>query len=196
MIDLELSITSLRDWLRQETRASHERTDEMFSRLRTVGAAGVKHFLTAHALAAPAIASRIHRKRDLPFATDFDPAPLTALLRRDLETLGAALPPPAPIDGLASPAECAGAAYTLAGSRLGAKVLANQWSSSPPATGFSSAYLNQENLFGGWREFCGHLNSLDDLEAERRLVLNGALAAFEHFQTAFAQAAEPCYAHA
>lgn len=168
----------------------------MFSDLlNDASAEGFKRFLTAHALAAPAIASRIHRQSDLPFSASFNPAPVTALLKRDLKDLGASMPTPALVEGIERPAECIGAAYTLAGSRLGAKVLAKQWRAAPSGERFSSAYLDQEGLFGDWREFCACLEKLDTRSLDRENILNGATAAFRHFQTAFAQAAGPRYDH-
>ncbi|WP_375203860.1 biliverdin-producing heme oxygenase [Hyphococcus sp.] len=184
MIDVELSDASLRDWLRSKTRTAHDRADATFGALLQEGAQGYATLLAAHALSAPALCFRIRMQPTLPFAPDFSPALVTALLNRDLQALGLKTPTPHPPDGFLTAAECAGAAYTLAGSRLGAKVIARQWRDEWPDNRFSSAYLNHDNLFGDWRTFCGRLNALADGALDRDLILKGALEAFALFETA------------
>ena len=179
MIDLELSDASLRDWLKKETRDAHDRTDAAFGALLGKGERGFAQFLTAHAIAAPAIARAIRGQQSLPFAADFSPAIVTALLKRDLDALKAPYPDHHPTATFETREECAGAAYTLAGSRLGAKAIRRQWGAE-----FKSAYLDQDNLFGDWPRFCSMLNTLGDHAHERDLILAGARAAFAQFEAA------------
>ncbi len=179
MIDLELSNAPLRDWLKQETREAHDRTDAAFGALMERGERGFAQFLTAHAMAAPGLAQRIRNQPSLPFAADFSPAVVTALLKRDLDALNAPFPGRFPLAGFETAEECAGAAYTLAGSRLGAKAIRRQWGAA-----FRSAYLDHESLFGDWRRFCGLLNTLGETSHNRDKILSGALAAFARFEAA------------
>jgi heme oxygenase (biliverdin-IX-beta and delta-forming) len=184
MIDVELDHAPLREWLRSKTQKAHDRADVAFGALLQEGAPGLQKLLTAHALAAPALCSQIRMQPSLPFAGDFNPTEVNALLALDLERLGATAPTPGLIEGFTTAAECAGAAYTLAGSRLGSKMIARQWRAKFPDSGFSSFYLDHENLFGDWRTFCSGLNGLEEISLNRNLILNGALAAFALFETA------------
>ena len=184
MIDVELDHAPLREWLRSKTQKAHDRADVAFGALLQEGLQGLQKLLTAHALAAPALCLRIRMQPSLPFGNDFDPAQVTSLLACDLERLGATPPAPVLTEGFTTAAECAGAAYTLAGSRLGSKMIARQWRARFPDSGFSSAYLDHENLFGDWRTFCSCLNGLEEISLNRNLILNGALAAFALFEAA------------
>lgn len=187
MTMMDLSNGPLRDWLRVQTRARHDRVDAVFSGLCEGGLRGRARFLTAQAIAAPGLAAAVHAQKSLPFAADFDPTPAAGLLAADLSDLGHAAPAPARPTGVDTRDAAIGAAYTLAGSRLGARVLDREWRASAPHP-FASRYLSADRLFGDWRGFCANLASIGEDAADASAILAGALAAFDHFETA-AQAA-------
>ena len=190
----ELHSPTLREWLRTQTRDRHKQVDAVFSALFSGGYRGYARFLTAHAIAGPALASTIHAHSDLPFATQFAPEPLSAFLKRDLEALGFPLPAPATAPAPLSRDAALGAAYTLAGSRLGAKFMDRQWRNSKTDT-FESTYLSAEALFGDWQAFCVYLSGISPHQTDFNTVRKGALTAFDCFDAAATLATETIACH-
>ena len=173
---------TLRAFLREATRADHERVDAAYGAYDLACPNGYASFLRAHHAAlsglpplAPLGLPRVDQR---------------ALLEADLRGLGRALPPPAPRLLLSCEAERLGAYYVLVGSRLGARVLADQLAATRAPHAAHARYLTSRDAEAAWRALRGVLSGPDpfaDTGAEppgRTRILRGARAAFAHFESA------------
>jgi len=134
--------------LRSGTTADHERLDALFGRFRLDDPADYRAFLTAHAMALPAIE---HALDDVGFAgrlADWPARRRANAIAADLAALGEAMPAPLDAPLLETAAAQWGAAYVVEGSRLGGAMLARG-----VAEGLPKSYLGTPQAPGAWRSF-------------------------------------------
>ena len=168
-------ITPLHQRLRDATRPAHDAVDAVFDGFDLTERSGYVAFLRAHAAALSAMPPAPSGLPDLRLAT---------LALSDLARLGAAPPPPAAPLPLTGTSERVGAYYTVAGSRLGGRILAARWrAGADPDTLSAGRYLSDREADAGFRA----VRDLLEAEADRLSVdglVAGALAAFEVFRLA------------
>ena len=168
---------TLRAFLREETRADHERVDAAYGAHDLRDASAYASFLRAHHAALCG----------LPVLTPFGLPRVDqrAALEADLAGLRCPLPSPAPQLALDTEAERLGAYYVLVGSRLGARVLADALFATRAPHAAHARYLNDRSAETAWRRLRAVLSD-DPLPAPagRTHVLAGARAAFDHFERA------------
>lgn len=128
--------------IRAATAADHEAVDAAFGRFAIDTREGYARFLTAHALALPAVEQALADVPGLP-----PRRPRSPLIREDLARLGEAMPDPLSF-ATSGPAASFGAAYVIEGSRLGGGLLSKQIPDDLPY-----AYLSATHLPGEWRGF-------------------------------------------
>lgn len=177
---------TVRDRLREETRAAHNNVDDLYSRLDLTAPQDYRVFLTAHLAAMTTLEAMVERA-PLPAALREGMVAYTPLIRHDLEMLGARpeiLPQP-PADAAAgSDAFAIGLIYVKAGSRMGAQVLLDQACLS--ADRFPCAYLGERNGIAYWRTVRRFLEDNHAvLQADYPKLKTGALAGFNLFESAF-----------
>ncbi len=139
--------------LRRETAPDHERLDALFGRFRLDDPADYRAFLTAHAMALPAVEQALDAAGFATLLDDWPRRRRADAIAADLVALGASVPAPLAAPPLDSPAAQWGAAYVVEGSRLGGAMLAR----SVP-DGLPLAYLGTPQAPGAWRRF---LETLD-----------------------------------
>lgn len=140
--------------LRAGTAADHERLDALFGRFRLDDPADYRAFLTAHAMALPAIEQALDAAGFGARLADWSERHRANALAADLAALGEPMPPPLATPALDTPAAQWGAAYVVEGSRLGGAMLARS-----VAAGLHAAYLGTPQAPGAWR---GFLKALDE----------------------------------
>jgi heme oxygenase len=134
--------------LRAATAADHDAVDSAFGETDFGDRAAYARFITAHALALPAVEAALEAFPALP------PRRLrTPLIESDLRALGIDMPPPLPFPAPETMAAAFGMAYVIEGSRLGGGMLAKRVGADLP-----TAYLSETHLPGEWR---GFLSALD-----------------------------------
>lgn len=168
----------LRERLRVETRAAHDRVDAAFSRFDLLDREGYGAFLLAHAKALPALETALDEAGAASIVADWPERRRTPALEADLKGLGLRRPERRPVPKLGGAAEALGALYVLEGSRLGARLLLGRVrASSDPDVRGAVAYLSHGEAHRFWPSFL--------LALERRpyepAVVDGALAAFALF---------------
>ncbi|WP_419826045.1 biliverdin-producing heme oxygenase [Sphingomonas sp.] len=140
--------------LREATRADHEALDGMFGRFDLGDRDAYRAFLTAHAMALPAVEAALDAAGFADALPDWPERHRADAIAADLAALGAPLPAPLASPAIADAAACWGAAYVLEGSRLGGAFLARQVADAWP-----KSYLGTSQTPGRWRAF---LSALDD----------------------------------
>jgi heme oxygenase (biliverdin-IX-beta and delta-forming) len=165
--------------LRSGTSADHERLDALFGRFRLDEERDYCAFLTAHAMALPAVEAALD---SAGFARELADWPLRKrgdAIAADLIALGAPLPKPLPAPALDTPAARWGAAYVIEGSRLGGALL----SRSIPET-IPQSYLGTPQPPGAWRKFLEMLDKAISLPHEIGAATETARATFALFESA------------
>jgi heme oxygenase len=140
--------------LREATRGEHEALDGLFGRFDLGDPAQYRAFLTAHAMALPAVEAALDAAGFGHALPDWAERHRAAAIGDDLAALGSPLPAPLdapPLDGAAA---CWGAAYVLEGSRLGGAFLARQVAETLP-----KSYLATVQPPGRWRAFLSALDA-------------------------------------
>lgn len=163
--------------LRAGTAPDHERLDGLFAGFDLTDPAGYRAFLTAHALALPAVEQALDAAGFAGDLADWPDRRRTGVLAADLAALGGVMPPPLPAPDLPSAAARWGAAYVVEGSRLGGAMLARRVGGDMPR-----AYLATPLPAGAWRHFLAeldsHLPEADD-QADAVAAANAIFAMFE-----------------
>ena len=139
--------------LRHGTALDHERLDALFGGFRLGDPADYRAFLTAHAMALPAIEQALDTAGFADQLDDWPRRRRSDAVVADLAALGAPVPTPFAAPLLATPAAQWGAAYVVEGSRLGGALLARSVPEDLPRS-----YLGTPQAPGAWRMF---LDSLD-----------------------------------
>ena len=164
--------------LRVATRAAHDRVDALFSDLDLADPIDYRRFLIAQAAAFLPVERALDASGAADLFSDWGERRRADLLRADMDALGLAIPTPIAEPHFVSPAEVAGAAYVLEGSRLGGAMLAR----SVPAA-FPHAFLKSPGN-GQWRGFLVQLELLLASHVQRQQAVEGANQVFEHFARA------------
>ncbi len=165
--------------LRRETAPDHERLDALFGRFRLDDPADYRAFLTAHAMALPAIERALD---DAGFAALLDDWPHRRrgdAIAADLAALGAPVPAPFDAPPLDTPAAMWGAAYVVEGSRLGGALL-----SRDIPDGLPKSYLGTPQVPGAWRKFLECLDNQIHLPHDVAQATDTARAVFGMFEQA------------
>jgi heme oxygenase len=165
--------------LRTGTAADHARLDGLFAGFDLADPVAYRAFLTAHAMALPAVERALDEADFDSRLADWPERRRTAALADDLAALGAALPDPLPAPALPGPAACWGAAYVVEGSRLGGAMLARR-----VGEGLPRSYLGTPLAPGAWRHFLGELDRHLATPAEQAEAVQAANAVFALFETA------------
>ena len=166
--------------LRSGTTADHERLDALFGGFRLDDPADYRGFLTAHAMALPAIERALDDAGFAERLADWPTRRRAGAIAADLTALGEAMPALLDAPALETPAAQWGAAYVVEGSRLGGAMLARG-----VADGLPKAYLGTPQAPGAWRSF---LQRLDEELREPLDITQATDAARETFAV-FEQAA-------
>ncbi len=147
-------MTDARAALRRATAPDHERVDAVFGGFRLDDPTDYRAFLTAHAMALPAIEDALDAAGFAMLLDDWPQRRRGGAIAADLAALGASLPAPLPVPiSLDTPAAQWGAAYVVEGSRLGGALLAR----SVPH-GLPRGYLGAPQMPGAWRNFLEKLD--------------------------------------
>ncbi len=171
-----LNRNALRSLLKEATVDIHDRLDHAFGALDLTTRAGYGVFLSAQAGALDAVLPICARLGDLPSL-----APLRPLIACDMESLGA---PRAPCLAMRAQAHPLGAYYVVAGSRLGAQILARRvQGSGDPAVRAATMYLSDRSALDAWRAW---LAVAGTVEVGHDRIVEGALATFALYEGALA----------
>jgi len=146
-------MTDARAALRSGTRADHELLDALFGDFRLDDPADYRGFLTAHAMALPAIERALDEAGFAEWLADWPARRRADGIAADLAALGEAMPAPLDAPKLDTPAAQWGAAYVVEGSRLGGAMLARG-----VVDGLPKAYLGTPQAPGAWRSFLQRLD--------------------------------------
>lgn len=165
--------------LREGTAADHERLDALFGGFRLNDERAYRAFLTAHAMALPAMERALDEYGFADQLADWPDRRRAQAIARDLAALGAAMPPPLPSPSLDTSAARWGAAYVLEGSRLGGAMLAR----SVP-DGWPKSYLGTAQPPGAWRAFLAKLDEALADPQDIALATRSARDTFRLFETA------------
>lgn len=172
-------IPDARASLRQATATDHARLDALFGGFRLGEAEDYRAFLTAHAMALPAIEAALDAAGFADVLKDWPARMRGAAIAADLAALGAPLPAPLVAPRLDSRAAQWGAAYVVEGSRLGGALL----SRSVPA-GLPISYLGSPQPPGSWRNFLEELDQALALPQDIARATESARATFGLFEQA------------
>ncbi len=165
--------------LRVATRAAHDRVDALFSSLDLADPADYRRFLAAQAAAFLPVEAALDEGGAQSLFDDWPTRRRADQLRADLDALGLAHPAPIDSPTFDTPAEMAGAAYVLEGSRLGGAVLAR---SLPPES--PRSFLAASGRPGQWRDFLVRLEQLLGSHVQREEAVKGAGQVFDQFARA------------
>jgi heme oxygenase len=160
--------------LRAATAADHDAVDSAFGETDFGDHAAYGRFLTAHALALPAVEAALEGFTALP------PRRLRApLIESDLRALGVDMPSPLPISAPETTAAAFGTAYVIEGSRLGGGMLAKRVGADLP-----TAYLSETHLPGEWRGFLAALDRSAEGDSWIAEMIAAARATFDLYRKA------------
>lgn len=165
--------------LRRETAPDHERLDALFGRFRLDDPTDYRAFLTAHAMALPAVERALDEAGFAALLDDWPQRRRADAIAADLAALGAAIPTPLVAPRLDTPAAQWGAAYVVEGSRLGGALLAR----SVP-DGLPKSYLGTPQAPGAWRKFLESLDKHIGLPQDIAQATDTARAVFGLFEQA------------
>jgi heme oxygenase len=163
--------------LRAATAADHDAVDAAFGKADLGNRQDYGRFLTAHALALPAV------ERALEGCEGPPRRPRASLIESDLRALGLPMPSPLPFAPPETAAAAYGMAYVIEGSRLGGGLLARQIGEGLPV-----AYLSATHLAGEWRGFLAELDAQADGPGWIERAAAAARATFELYREAAATA--------
>jgi heme oxygenase (biliverdin-IX-beta and delta-forming) len=163
--------------LRAATAADHDAVDAAFGEADLGNPQDYGRFLTAHALALPAVEQALENRGAPPLRSR------TPLIESDLRDLGLSMPAPLPFEPPATAAAAFGMAYVIEGSRLGGGLLARQ-----VGEGLPTAYLSATHLAGEWRGFLAELDRQADGPAWIEQAIEAAQATFALYRKAAAAA--------
>lgn len=170
---------SLRQRLREDTRAAHEQIDEKFGSLDLTTCTGLSSFLEAHIVAYAAIDVWCPALRDV-----IDHR--MTLLEEDLSVLKTGLDQPV-LDPISAAPHETGIRYVILGSQLGARLLRRQWAKSddPDVLG-AGRFLNSDDQADLWKTFVSELSAApangdvaDDIIASANTTFDVFFKAFE-----------------
>lgn len=160
--------------VRAATAADHDAVDAAFGEIDLADRASYGRFLTAHALALPAVEKALEGVARLPTLR-----PRAPLIADDLRALGLAVPEPLPCPMPENEAAAFGMAYVIEGSRLGGGMLAKRVGDDLP-----TAYLSATHLSGEWRGFLAALDQAADDEHWIAEMIAAARATFDLYRRA------------
>jgi heme oxygenase len=172
-------VADARAALRRDTAADHERLDALFGRFRLDDLADYHAFLTAHAMALPAVEQALDAAGFAALLDDWPTRRRASAIAADLSALGQAVPPPLAAPALETPAARWGAAYVVEGSRLGGAMLARGVSEGLP-----KSYLGTPQAPGAWRHFLQRLDEEVRSAEEIAEATEAARATFALFEQA------------
>lgn len=164
--------------LRAATAADHDAVDAAFGETDFADPAAYGRFLTAHALALPAVEKVLEGIAGLP-----QRRPRAGLIESDLRALGLDVPPPLAMPAPDSEAAAFGMVYVIEGSRLGGGMLAKRVGPDLPI-----AYLSATHLPGEWRGFLSALEEKAEGEGWIERMVAAARATFDLYRRAAAAA--------
>lgn len=168
----------MRNSLRRATAAAHDEVENLYDTLDLTREPDLVHFLMAHHVAVSSIETAID---DL----DAGGFGLLPLIRSDLDRLGCRRQPPVAI-GIDPSHHPLGLRYVVAGSRLGARILAGRASASPSARVRSATgYLTAARGDGLWRDFLIRSESPSVGPGDQDAIIKAALCGFSSFGSAF-----------
>jgi len=169
-----------RQTLRDATRPTHQRTDDAFSTLDLASRGDYGVFLASHWLAYAALEPVF--RANLP--DDLRPPEMTVLLAADLRALGLSLP------GIAPPVfagDALGAAYVVAGSHFGKRVLSRRHGrSEDPGVRAAGAYLASPALTAYWPVLQDGIERASEEPGRVERLVSGADAGFALFAACLA----------
>lgn len=158
--------------MRRETGAAHGRVDGLFGACDLATEQGYGTFLRAQAVAWETLR---------PLLDDGSLARADAL-RRDLDALGLAVPPPLRNVDLPEMATT-GHDYVLEGSRLGSAVLLRQLRAASPALAEKAgAYLLESGDTAGWKLLSTRLQNEGGVHDSNDKIVEDALFVFDLFE--------------
>ncbi|QJU57567.1 biliverdin-producing heme oxygenase [Sphingomonas sp. AP4-R1] len=160
--------------VRAATAADHDAVDAAFGEVDLGDRASYGRFLTAHALALPAVEQALAGVAALPALR-----PRAPLIAGDLRGLGLDVPSPLAFPAPASDAAAFGMAYVIEGSRLGGGMLAKRVGRDLP-----TAYLSATHLAGEWRGFLSALDQAAEGEDWIAGMIAAARATFDLYRQA------------
>ncbi|UWQ21302.1 hypothetical protein [Jannaschia sp. W003] len=168
---------SLRERLRRDTRADHDRVDAAFGAFALGTAPGLRAFLQAQGAGLAALRGA-EGAGDV--ADDLDRA--LGAIAADLAALGGRLPPAIPFAG---PDHATARRYLWLGSRLGARVLARSWAASAdPAVRAAGSYMGAAADPAPWRRFLADAGAHPAVGPEADRVVAATRAWFALFEAA------------
>jgi len=165
--------------LRRGTASDHERLDSLFGGFRLDDPIQYRAFLTAHAMALPAVEQALD---EAGFAAQLDDWPQRRrgdAIAADLTALGAPVPARLVAPRLDTVAAQWGAAYVIEGSRLGGALLARGVPDDLPRS-----YLATPQAPGAWRKFLECLDKHLRLPQDITQATETARAVFGLFEQA------------
>lgn len=165
---------ALRDRLRRETAAAHERVDALFGSCDFTTEQGYGFFLTAQSAAWETLR---------PMLDDGSLARADAL-REDLERLN--LPVPGPLDLVLPASATLGHRYVMEGSRLGSTVIMRDLATKAPEMAQKAgAYLRESAKIDGWKQLSTKLQNNRDGYDSDVSIIDDALFVFGLFEKAW-----------
>ncbi|MCE8007775.1 biliverdin-producing heme oxygenase [Aestuariivita sp.] len=168
-------VADFRWYLRDKTKDHHDRLDRMMSALDLSERADLARFLHVHLICIEAM---------MRHSPDPSLPRMVESFRKDLNSLGEGPREGARLDMAA--VHPLAAAYILAGSRMGAKVLKAGWArSTDPAVKSASSYFNLKLRPGEWHDICGKLSEIDCGSDLAAVIVADARDLFDSFSRAF-----------
>lgn len=175
---------NLRDRLRAETRAPHNRVDHAFKPHDLADYSGYVSFLSAHWLALGVLAA----DRALPVRLLTCIRVDRANLQCDLARLGRPTPPP--LAAVPRHYHPLAVEYLLIGSSLGFRVLERRRAAACDRRVLSSTdFLRGADRSAQWRQLCGRLGALPARSTDADIIVSDCMAIFEIYTRAATHAA-------
>jgi heme oxygenase (biliverdin-IX-beta and delta-forming) len=165
--------------LRSATAPDHERLDALFGQFRLDDPTDYRAFLTAHAMALPAIEHALDTAGFAALLDDWPARKRGPAIAADLATLGQPAPALLAAPPLDTPAAQWGAAYVVEGSRLGGALLARGVAETSP-----TSYLGTPQAPGAWRNFLARLDEQLRSPDEIAAAIEAARGTFALFEQA------------
>lgn len=174
----------MREILRRETDMQHLALDTELGALDPAKVEDLGALLCVHARALPPLEAALRDWDGDGAGNPFAAGRLSGLVRQDLAALGLAAPAPLPMPAVPAGGRI-GVAYVLAGSRLGARVLARRWrESDDAAVRRAGRYLGDREGQGYWQAL---LHVLATAEIDVPAATAGAVTAFDLFSRALSE---------